>query len=80
MRNPFERLVELIAESNDEAERTRKMKLSELQDRLSYAYQADLENGVAWMNDHAARDFKKNYPMIWDMITLVMDLETIDPE
>ena len=24
MRNPFERLVELIAESNDEAERTRK--------------------------------------------------------
>lgn len=24
MKNPFERLVELIAESNDEAERTRK--------------------------------------------------------
>ena len=56
------------------------MKLSELQDRLSYAYQMDLENGVAWMNDHAAREFKKNYPMIWDMVTLIMDLETIDPE
>ena len=56
------------------------MKLSELQDRLSYAYQMDLENGVAWMNDHAAAEFKKKYPGIWDMIGLILDLETIDPE
>lgn len=56
------------------------MKLSELQDRLSYAYQMDLENGVAWMNDHAAAEFKKNYPDIAEMISLIMDLETIDPE
>ena len=53
------------------------MRLSELQERLSHAYQMDLENGVAWMNDQAAAEFKKNYPMIWDMITLIMDLESI---
>ena len=56
------------------------MRLSELQERLSYAVQADLENGVAWMNDHAAAEFKKNYPMIWEMIALISDLETIDSE
>jgi hypothetical protein len=56
------------------------MKLSELQDRLSYAIQMDLENGVAWMNDHAAAEFKKNYPDLNKMIGLIMDLETIDPE
>ena len=56
------------------------MKLSELQERLSYAYQMDLENGVAWMNDHAAKQFKEQYPMIWEMIALISDLETIDSE
>jgi len=56
------------------------MKLSELQDRLSHAYQMDLENGVAWMNDHAAAEFKKNYPGIHEMLALIFDLETIDPE
>ena len=53
------------------------MRLSELQERLSHAYQMDLENGVAWMNDHAAAEFKKNYPMIWEMIDLILDLESI---
>ena len=56
------------------------MKLSELQDRLSYAVQADLENGVAWMNDHASAEFKKNYPDTAEMISLILNLETIDPE
>ena len=56
------------------------MKLSELQERLSYAVQMDLENGVAWMNDHAAAVFKKNYPDLHEMISLILDLETIEPE
>jgi len=56
------------------------MKLSELQERLSHAIQMDLENGVAWMNDDAAAEFKKNYPMIWEMISLILDLETEDEE
>tara|TARA_R100000995_G_scaffold83154_1_gene58409 strand:+ start:787 stop:960 length:174 start_codon:yes stop_codon:yes gene_type:complete len=56
------------------------MRLSELQERLSHAYQMDLENGVAWMNDHAAKQFKEHYPMIWEMIALISDLETIDSE
>ena len=53
------------------------MRLSELQERLSHAIQMDLENGVAWMNDQAAAEFKNNYPMIWDMIALILDLESI---
>ena len=53
------------------------MRLSELQERLSYAVQADLENGVAWMNDHAAAEFKKNYPDISEMIKLILNLESI---
>ena len=53
------------------------MRLSELQERLSYAVQADLENCVAWMNDHSAAEFKKNYPMIGEMIDLILDLESI---
>jgi hypothetical protein len=56
------------------------MKLSELQERLSHAYQMDLENGVAWMNEQAARDFKKHYPGIHEMLALIFDLETIDSE
>lgn len=56
------------------------MKLSELQERLSYAYQTDLENGVAWMNDYAAKQFKEHYPGIHEMLALIFDLETIDPE
>ena len=56
------------------------MKLSELQERLSYAYQMDLENGVAWMNDHAAKQFKEHYPGIHEMLALIFDLETIDSE
>ena len=78
MDNPFERLVELISYRDcTPKKRHRQMRLSELQERLSYAIQADLENGVAWMNDHAADEFKKNYPMIWEMITLILDLESI---
>ena len=56
------------------------MRLSELQERLSHAYQMDLENGSAWMNDYAAKQFKEHYPMIWEMIALISDLETIDSE
>ena len=56
------------------------MQLSELQERLSHAYQMDLENGVAWMNEQAARDFKKHYPGIHEMLALIFDLETIDSE
>ena len=51
------------------------MLIPEIQERLSYAIQMDLENGVAWMNDHAAAEFKKNYPMIWEMIGVILDLD-----
>jgi hypothetical protein len=29
------------------------------------------------MNDHAAAQFKEHYPMIWEMIALILDLESI---
>ncbi len=80
MDNPFARLVELNTQMVDKVEEAQKMRLSELQERLSYAVQADLENGVAWMNDHAAAQFKEHYPMIWGMIVEILDLETIDSE
>ena len=56
------------------------MKLSELQDELSFALQADLENGVAWLNDRASAEFAKSYPSLVEAIGKILDLETIDPE
>ncbi len=35
---------------------------SEICDLLSFALQADLENGVQWMNEEAGRKFVKDYP------------------
>lgn len=37
--------------------------------------QTDWEHGVAWMNDAAADEFKKNYPTIWGVIFKVMMAE-----
>ena len=40
--------------------------------------QTDWETGVAWMNDAAADEFKKNYPTIWEVIRKVMMAEVSD--
>ena len=56
------------------------MKLSELQSKLSLAYQMDLEHGVAWINEQETVKFQKNYPDMAEMIGIILDLETIDPE
>ena len=44
------------------------MKLSELQSKLSLAYQMDLEHGVAWINEQESVKFQKNYPDMAEMI------------
>ena len=36
----------------------------ELHEELSTALQGDLENGVAWLNDLASREFKDKYPLL----------------
>ena len=56
------------------------MKLSELQSKLSLAYQMDLEHGVAWINEQESVKFQKNYPDMAEMIGIILDLETLDPE
>jgi|14BtaG_2_1085337.scaffolds.fasta_scaffold31080_3 hypothetical protein len=56
------------------------MKLSELQSKLSLAYQMDLEHGVAWINEQETVKFAKNYPDMAEMIGIILNLETIDPE
>ena len=51
------------------------MNTQELQDAFADAMQTDWEHGVAWMNDAAADEFKKNYPTIWGVIFKVMMAE-----
>lgn len=38
--------------------------LEQITDYLSDAIQADMENGVASLNDKAAQEFRKKYPAI----------------
>jgi hypothetical protein len=40
----------------------------------------DLEHGVAWINERETVKFAKNYPDMAEMIGIILNLETIDPE
>jgi|TARA_R110002033_G_scaffold114328_2_gene159243 hypothetical protein len=51
------------------------MNLRDIQDELSTAYQLDLEQGVAWMNDEYAAKWQKENPLIWAAIMKIMDLD-----
>jgi hypothetical protein len=42
--------------------------LEEVDDYCQYALQSDLENGVKWLNEEAAKEFFKNYPEIADAL------------
>jgi len=39
-----------------------------------------LDETFEGINEQAAAEFKKNYPGIHEMLALIFDLETIDPE
>jgi epoxyqueuosine reductase QueG len=53
--------------------------LDELQEKLSFALQLDLEAGSAWMNDQEGVRFATSYPGLNKVISMILDLDTIDP-
>lgn len=54
--------------------------LDELQEKLSFALQLDLEVGSAWLNEREGVKFATNYPGLNEVISMILDLDTIDPE
>jgi len=54
--------------------------LDELQEKLSFALQLDLEAGSAWMNAQESVKFATDYPGLNKVISMILDLDTIDPE
>jgi len=52
------------------------MSIEEIQDIIREGISWDFENGVAWMNDLAAEEFKKQYPKIWESLITILDIET----
>ena len=52
------------------------MNLRDIQDELSTAYQLDLEQGVAWMNDEYAAQWQKQNPLIHAAIMKILELDT----
>ena len=51
------------------------MTLLDIQELLSTAYQLDLEQGVAWMNDDYSAKWQKQNPLIYDAIGTILDLD-----
>ena len=51
------------------------MTLLDIQELLSNAFQLDLEQGVAWMNDDYSAKWQKQNPLIYDAIGKILDLD-----
>ena len=51
------------------------MNLLDIQDTLATAYQLDLEQGVAWMNEEYSAEWQKLNPRITDAIMQILDLD-----
>ena len=49
--------------------------LLDIQEILSVAFQLDLEQGVAWMNDDYSAKWQKQNPLIYDAIGQILDLD-----
>jgi len=49
--------------------------LLDIQELLSTAFQLDLEQGVAWMNDDYSAKWQKQNPLIYDAIGQILDLD-----
>lgn len=52
--------------------------LEQIQTALSLALQADLEHGVAWLNDEASKEFARKYPQLNHVIGNIMEMEVPD--
>jgi hypothetical protein len=53
--------------------------IEDIQDDLHDALATDLEHGVAWMNDKAWEQWRKDYPTLSRAIQKILDLETEKP-
>jgi len=51
------------------------MTLLDIQDTLATAYQLDLEQGVAWMNEEYSAEWQKLNPRLTDAIMQILDLD-----
>lgn len=52
--------------------------LEQIQTALDIALQADLEHGVAWMNDEASVKFRHQYPTLSRTIFEILEMEVDD--
>ena len=60
----------------DNMKEDNKMTIADIQEVLSTAYQLDLEQGVAWMNDEYSAKWQKQNPLIHDAIMQILDLDS----
>ena len=51
-----------------------------IQRELSFALQADLEQGAQWMSELASKEFVRKYPFLNDALGVIADIEFIDEE
>jgi len=54
------------------------IRLEDVKDRWHAALDAELENGVAWMNDEAWEKFPKQHPFLWKFHLWLMGQEDDD--
>lgn len=59
---------------------TKAMQLIQIQEALSAALQTDLEHGVKWLNEDAAKTFKRKYPQLNQVIGNIIDMEVFDED
>ena len=52
--------------------------LDELQEKLSFALQLDLEVGSAWLNEQEAVKFAASYPGLNKVISMILDLDAVE--
>jgi hypothetical protein len=52
--------------------------LDELQEKLSFALQLDLEVGSAWLNDREGVRFATSYPGLNKVISMILDLDAVE--
>lgn len=55
-----------------------KSKIEAIQDRLLWALERDLEQGVQWINDKRYSEFEHNYPTIAAVIGDIINDETYE--
>lgn len=49
--------------------------LSQIQDALSFALQADLESGVQWINEQNSEEFARKYPQLCHVLNNIQEMD-----